>query len=140
MYIWDRSKYLIYFSLWQSPYYNFEETKFILVNRLTFTFGQVEDNFVLESEKEKFVEELRAIVGQAQEILHVHSAAERAIGVDSITMESSSSQVREIAQQIGLLGYVSGTSLFIYSFLIQTGSSEQVQINSASTQTSSKYT
>ncbi|XP_065756815.1 serine/threonine-protein kinase WNK3 isoform X1 [Phocoena phocoena] len=71
----------------------------------------VEDNFVLESEKEKFVEELRAIVGQAQEILHVHSAAERAIGVDSITMESSSSQ---------------------------TGSSEQVQINSASTQTSNE--
>ncbi|XP_029096011.1 serine/threonine-protein kinase WNK3 [Monodon monoceros] len=71
----------------------------------------VEDNFVLESEKEKFVEELRAIVGQAQEILHVHSAAERAIGADSITMESSSSQ---------------------------TGSSEQVQINSASTQTSNE--
>ncbi|XP_059767836.1 serine/threonine-protein kinase WNK3 isoform X3 [Balaenoptera ricei] len=69
----------------------------------------VEDNFVLESEKEKFVEELRAIVGQAQEILHVHSAAERAVGVDSITVESSSSH---------------------------TGSSEQVQINSASTQTS----
>ncbi|XP_010995127.2 serine/threonine-protein kinase WNK3 isoform X2 [Camelus dromedarius] len=71
----------------------------------------VEDNFVLESEKEKFVEELRAIVGQAQEILHVHSAAERATGVDSINMESSSSQ---------------------------TGSSEQVQINSASTQTSNE--
>ncbi|XP_068389954.1 serine/threonine-protein kinase WNK3 isoform X2 [Eschrichtius robustus] len=71
----------------------------------------VEDNFVLESEKEKFVEELRAIVGQAQEILHVHSAAERAVGVDSITVESSSSH---------------------------TGSSEQVQINSASTQTSNE--
>uniref|UniRef100_A0A8D1ZUI9 Serine/threonine-protein kinase WNK3 n=1 Tax=Sus scrofa TaxID=9823 RepID=A0A8D1ZUI9_PIG len=71
----------------------------------------VEDNFVLESEKEKFVEELRAIVGQAQEILHVHSATERGAGVDSITMESSSSQ---------------------------TGSSEQVQINSASTQTSNE--
>ncbi|XP_059943346.1 serine/threonine-protein kinase WNK3 [Mesoplodon densirostris] len=71
----------------------------------------VEDNFVLESEREKFVEELRAIVGQAQEILHVHSAAERAVGVDSITVESSSSQ---------------------------TGSSEQVQINSASTQTSNE--
>ncbi|XP_057574504.1 serine/threonine-protein kinase WNK3 [Hippopotamus amphibius kiboko] len=71
----------------------------------------VEDNFVLESEKEKFVEELRAIVGQAQEILHVHSAAERAVGVDSVIMESSSSQ---------------------------TGSSEQVQINSASTQTSNE--
>ena len=57
----------------------------------------MEDNFVLESEKEKFVEELRAIVGQAQEILHVHSAAERAVGVDSITVESSSSHVRAIA-------------------------------------------
>ncbi|XP_073920209.1 serine/threonine-protein kinase WNK3 isoform X4 [Castor canadensis] len=71
----------------------------------------VEDNFVLENEKEKFVEELRAIVGQAQEILHVHSAAEKAIGVDSVTLESYSNQ---------------------------TGSSEQVQINSASTQTSNE--
>ncbi|XP_054400592.1 serine/threonine-protein kinase WNK3 isoform X1 [Pongo abelii] len=71
----------------------------------------VEDNFVLESEKEKFVEELRAIVGQAQEILHVHFATERAIGVDSITVDSNSSQ---------------------------TGSSEQVQINSTSTQTSNE--
>ncbi|XP_065771579.1 serine/threonine-protein kinase WNK3 [Muntiacus reevesi] len=71
----------------------------------------VEDNFVLESEKEKFVEELRAIVGQAQEILHVHSATERAVGVDSVTVEPSSSQ---------------------------TGSSEQVQINSASSQTSNE--
>ncbi|XP_059012931.1 serine/threonine-protein kinase WNK3 isoform X3 [Mustela lutreola] len=71
----------------------------------------VEDNFVLESEKEKFVEELRAIVGQAQEILHVHSAADRAIGIDSIIVESNNSQ---------------------------TGSSEQVQINSASTQTSNE--
>ncbi|XP_059241231.1 serine/threonine-protein kinase WNK3 [Mustela nigripes] len=72
---------------------------------------EVEDNFVLESEKEKFVEELRAIVGQAQEILHVHSAADRAIGIDSIIVESNNSQ---------------------------TGSSEQVQINSASTQTSNE--
>ncbi|XP_046308563.1 serine/threonine-protein kinase WNK3 isoform X2 [Marmota monax] len=71
----------------------------------------VEDNFVLENEKEKFVEELRAIVGQAQEILHVHSAAEKVIGLDSVTLESNSNQ---------------------------TGSSEQVQINSASTQTSSE--
>lgn len=67
------------------------------LNRLTFTFGQVEDNFVLESEKEKFVEELRAIVGQAQEILHVHSAADRAIGIDSIIVESNNSQVRAVA-------------------------------------------
>jgi WNK lysine deficient protein kinase len=51
---------------------------------------------VLENEKEKFVEELRAIVGQAQEILHVHSAAEKAIGVDSVTLESYSNQVRAI--------------------------------------------
>ncbi|XP_051683093.1 serine/threonine-protein kinase WNK3 isoform X2 [Oryctolagus cuniculus] len=71
----------------------------------------VEDNFVLENEKEKFVEELRVIVGQAQEILHVHSAAERTIGTDGITLESNSNQ---------------------------TGSSEQVQINSASTQTSNE--
>ncbi|XP_055249921.1 serine/threonine-protein kinase WNK3 [Moschus berezovskii] len=71
----------------------------------------VEDNFVLESEKEKFVEELRAIVGQAQEILHVHCATEKAVGVDSVTVEPSSSQ---------------------------TGSSEQVQINSASSQTSNE--
>ncbi|EGW02324.1 Serine/threonine-protein kinase WNK3 [Cricetulus griseus] len=69
----------------------------------------VEDNFVLENEKEKFVEELRAIVGQAQEILHIHSATEKSIGVDSIALESTSNQ---------------------------TGSSEQVLINSASTQTS----
>ncbi|KAL6092016.1 hypothetical protein STEG23_001341, partial [Scotinomys teguina] len=69
----------------------------------------VEDNFVLENEKEKFVEELRAIVSQAQEILHVHSAAEKSIGVDSVALESNSNQ---------------------------TGSSEQVLINSASTQTS----
>ncbi|XP_049728530.1 serine/threonine-protein kinase WNK3 isoform X1 [Elephas maximus indicus] len=71
----------------------------------------VEDNFVLEIEKEKFVEELRAIVGQAQEILHVQFAAERAIGVDSLTVESNSNQ---------------------------TGSSEQVQIISASTQTTNE--
>lgn len=64
--------------------------------RLTFTFEQVEDNFVLDSEKEKFVEELRAIVGQAHEILHVNSAAERTTGVDSIAVESNSSQVRAI--------------------------------------------
>ncbi|XP_050998088.1 serine/threonine-protein kinase WNK3 [Acomys russatus] len=69
----------------------------------------VEDNFVLENEKEKFVEELRAIVGQAQEILHVHSAAEKSTGVDSVALESNSNQA---------------------------GSSEQVLINSASTQTS----
>lgn len=94
---------------------------------------------MLDSEKEKFVEELRAIVGQAQEILHVHSAAERASGVDAVAVEPSSGQVRAIMSQIGLLGSVSGTSLFTSSFLIQTGSSEQAQINSAATQTSSKY-
>ncbi|XP_052614156.1 serine/threonine-protein kinase WNK3 [Peromyscus californicus insignis] len=71
----------------------------------------VEDNFVLENEKEKFVEELRAIVSQAQEILHVHSAAEKSIGVDSVALESNSNQI---------------------------GSSDQVLINSASTQTSNE--
>ncbi|CAO2624527.1 Serine/threonine-protein kinase WNK3 [Lemmus lemmus] len=71
----------------------------------------VEDNFVLENEKEKFVEELRTIVGQAQEILHVHSAAEKSIGADSVALESNSNQ---------------------------TGSSEQILINSASTQTSNE--
>ncbi|OBS64945.1 hypothetical protein A6R68_06515 [Neotoma lepida] len=71
----------------------------------------VEDNFVLENEKEKFVEELRAIVSQAQEILHAHSAAEKSIGVDSVALESNSNQ---------------------------TGSSEQVLINSASIQTSNE--
>ncbi|XP_004713177.1 serine/threonine-protein kinase WNK3 [Echinops telfairi] len=71
----------------------------------------VEDNFVLEIEKEKFVEELRAIVGQAQEMLHVHSDAERSTGVDSTTVEANSNQ---------------------------TGSSEQLQINSASNHTSSE--
>uniref|UniRef100_A0A8C3SZU2 Serine/threonine-protein kinase WNK3 n=1 Tax=Chelydra serpentina TaxID=8475 RepID=A0A8C3SZU2_CHESE len=68
----------------------------------------VEDNFVLESEKEKFVEELRSIVCQAQEILRSLPVEERVSGNDSIPSESNSSQ---------------------------TGSSEQVQINPASTQT-----
>ncbi|XP_073177611.1 serine/threonine-protein kinase WNK3 isoform X3 [Lepidochelys kempii] len=68
----------------------------------------VEDNFVLESEKERFVEELRAIVCQAQEILRSLPVEERASGNDSVPSESNSSQ---------------------------TGSSEQVQINPASTQT-----
>lgn len=66
------------------------------MNTLAFTWWQVEDNFVLENEKEKFVEELRAIVGQAQEILHVHSAAEKSIGVDSVALESNSNQVRAL--------------------------------------------
>lgn len=51
---------------------------------------------MLENEKEKFVEELRAIVGQAQEILHIHSATEKSIGVDSIALESTSNQVRAL--------------------------------------------
>lgn len=71
----------------------------------------VEDNFVLENEKEKFVEDLRVIVGQAQEILHIHSTAEKPMAIDSVTLESNSNQ---------------------------TGSSEQVQINSASTQSSNE--
>lgn len=36
-------------------------------------FLQVEEDFVLESEKEKFVEDLRAIVKKAQEILSTQS-------------------------------------------------------------------
>uniref|UniRef100_A0A452H4W3 Serine/threonine-protein kinase WNK3 n=1 Tax=Gopherus agassizii TaxID=38772 RepID=A0A452H4W3_9SAUR len=71
----------------------------------------VEDNFVLESEKEKFVEELRAIVCQAQEILRSLPVEERASGNDSVPSESNSSQ---------------------------TGSSEQVQMNPASAQTGSE--
>ncbi|XP_028922818.1 serine/threonine-protein kinase WNK3 isoform X2 [Ornithorhynchus anatinus] len=71
----------------------------------------VEDNFVLESEKEKFVEELRAVVCQAQEILRTLPIEERVSGIDSAHSESISSQ---------------------------TGSSEQVQINPASTQTSNE--
>ncbi|XP_040857402.1 serine/threonine-protein kinase WNK3 [Ochotona curzoniae] len=67
----------------------------------------VEDNFVLESEKEKFVEELRAIVVQAQEILHVRST----VAVEGSALESTGNQA---------------------------GSAEQVQINSASTQTSNE--
>lgn len=51
---------------------------------------------MLDSEKEKFVEELRAIVSQAQEILHVHSAADRASGVDAVAVEPNSGQVRAI--------------------------------------------
>lgn len=51
---------------------------------------QVEDNFVLESEKEKFVEELRAIVVQAQEILHVRST----VAVEGSALESTGNQVR----------------------------------------------
>uniref|UniRef100_A0A8C0H8E7 Serine/threonine-protein kinase WNK3 n=1 Tax=Chelonoidis abingdonii TaxID=106734 RepID=A0A8C0H8E7_CHEAB len=71
----------------------------------------VEDNFVLESEKEKFVEELRAIVCQAQEILRSLPVEERASGNDSVPSESNSGQ---------------------------TGSSEQVQMNPASAQTGSE--
>uniref|UniRef100_A0A8C8SU86 Serine/threonine-protein kinase WNK3 n=1 Tax=Pelusios castaneus TaxID=367368 RepID=A0A8C8SU86_9SAUR len=71
----------------------------------------VEDNFVLESEKEKFVEELRTIVCQAQEILRSLPVEERVSGSDSIPSESTSSQ---------------------------TGPSEQVQINPASIQTGSE--
>ncbi|KAJ6655325.1 hypothetical protein lerEdw1_005517 [Lerista edwardsae] len=67
----------------------------------------VEDNFVLESEKEKFVDELRAIVCQAQEVIRSLPVEERASGTDS-TPDLANSQA---------------------------GSSEQVQINPASTQT-----
>ncbi|XP_075774599.1 serine/threonine-protein kinase WNK3 isoform X2 [Pelodiscus sinensis] len=52
----------------------------------------VEDNFVLESEKEKFVEELRAVVCQAQEILRSLPLEERAAGSDAAPGEPGSSQ------------------------------------------------
>ncbi|XP_077185677.1 serine/threonine-protein kinase WNK3 isoform X2 [Paroedura picta] len=71
----------------------------------------VEDNFVLESEKEKFVEELKAIVCQAQDIIRSLPAEERALGTDVTSSDPACAQ---------------------------TGSSEQVQINPASTQTGSE--
>ncbi|XP_029463709.1 serine/threonine-protein kinase WNK3 isoform X2 [Rhinatrema bivittatum] len=70
----------------------------------------VEDDFVLEGEKEKFVEELRIIVCQSLETLRNLPADERAPGAEPVALESSSSR---------------------------TGSSEHVQINPASTQSSS---
>ncbi|XP_062975526.1 serine/threonine-protein kinase WNK3 [Elgaria multicarinata webbii] len=69
----------------------------------------VEDNFVLENEKEKFVDELRAIVCQAQDIIRSLPVEDRASGAESASDPANS----------------------------QTGSSEQVQINPASTQTGS---
>lgn len=97
---------------------------------------------MLENEKEKFVDELRAIVCQAQERIRSLPVEERASGTDSIP-DPSNHQVSPVCLVISLLGrcvLVLGNSLFIfiYSFLIQTGSSEQVQINPASTQTGSK--
>ncbi|XP_048347001.1 serine/threonine-protein kinase WNK3 isoform X5 [Sphaerodactylus townsendi] len=71
----------------------------------------VEDNFVLESEKEKFVEELNAIVCQAQDIIRSLPAEERTSGTDAAPLDLACGQ---------------------------TGSSEQVQINPASTQTGSE--
>nr|XP_056706201.1 serine/threonine-protein kinase WNK3 [Euleptes europaea] len=71
----------------------------------------VEDNFVLESEKEKFVEELKAVVCQAQDIIRSLPAEERASGADVAPSDPACAQ---------------------------TGSSEQVQINPASTQTGSE--
>uniref|UniRef100_A0A8C6Y0N9 Serine/threonine-protein kinase WNK3 n=1 Tax=Naja naja TaxID=35670 RepID=A0A8C6Y0N9_NAJNA len=65
----------------------------------------VEDNFVLENEKDKFVDELRAIVCQAQDIISSLPIEERAAGMESADPNNC-----------------------------QTGSSEQVQINPASTQ------
>lgn len=46
---------------------------FCVNGAVTVCFVQVEEDFVLESEKEKFVEDLRAIVKKALEILHTHS-------------------------------------------------------------------
>ncbi|KAM6475737.1 serine/threonine-protein kinase WNK3 isoform 2-T6 [Liasis olivaceus] len=70
----------------------------------------VEDNFVLENEKDKFVDELRAIVCQAQDIICSLPIEERASGMESAPSDPTN---------------------------CQTGSSEQVQINPASTQTGS---
>ncbi|KAG8148122.1 hypothetical protein E2320_022914, partial [Naja naja] len=72
------------------------------------TVLQVEDNFVLENEKDKFVDELRAIVCQAQDIISSLPIEERAAGMESADPNNC-----------------------------QTGSSEQVQINPASTQSGS---
>ncbi|XP_026567322.1 serine/threonine-protein kinase WNK3 isoform X7 [Pseudonaja textilis] len=69
----------------------------------------VEDNFVLENEKDKFVDELRAIVCQAQDIISSLPIEERAAGMESSADPNN----------------------------CQTGSSEQVQINPASTQSGS---
>ncbi|KAG8129840.1 hypothetical protein E2320_016760, partial [Naja naja] len=74
---------------------------------VTFKFD-VEDNFVLENEKDKFVDELRAIVCQAQDIISSLPIEERAAGMESADPNNC-----------------------------QTGSSEQVQINPASTQSGS---
>lgn len=104
---------------------------------------QVEDNFVLENEKEKFVEELRAIVSQAQDILRSLPLEDRVSGMESApdpanTQVSSASLSNASFLEWCLLVLGNSLFIFIYSFLIQTGSSEQVQINPASTQTGSK--
>ncbi|XP_070597388.1 serine/threonine-protein kinase WNK3 isoform X2 [Erythrolamprus reginae] len=70
----------------------------------------VEDNFVLENEKDKFVDELKAIVCQAQDIISSLPIEERAAGTESASSDPNN---------------------------CQTGSSEQVQINPASTQSGS---
>ncbi|XP_063150229.1 serine/threonine-protein kinase WNK3 [Candoia aspera] len=70
----------------------------------------VEDNFVLENEKDKFVDELRVIVCQAQDIICSLPIEERASGMESAPSDPTN---------------------------CQTGSSEQVQINPASAQTGS---
>ncbi|XP_039221986.1 serine/threonine-protein kinase WNK3 isoform X1 [Crotalus tigris] len=70
----------------------------------------VEDNFVLENEKDKFVDELRAIVCQAQDIISSLPIEERAAGMESAPSDPNNGQA---------------------------GPSEQVQINPASTQSGS---
>ncbi|XP_075434549.1 serine/threonine-protein kinase WNK3 isoform X3 [Ascaphus truei] len=50
----------------------------------------VEDDFVLEAEKEKFVEDLKLIVAEAQEILHSLPVEERTSTSESVQSESSS--------------------------------------------------
>ncbi|XP_054631196.1 serine/threonine-protein kinase WNK2 isoform X3 [Dunckerocampus dactyliophorus] len=52
----------------------------------------VEEVFVLDVEKEMFVEELRAIVEKAQEILHTHSGSSEQLQVSTPTSSTSDSQ------------------------------------------------
>lgn len=52
---------------------------FLLSTYVHLNFVQVEEDFVLETEKEKFVGELQAIIKKAHEILQIHSM----VGIDS---------------------------------------------------------
>lgn len=90
------------------------------------------------------MEELKAIVCQAQDIIRSLPVEERASGTDAASLDPTCAQVSSVClampSVLGKYVLVSVNSRFIFicSFLIQTGSSEQVQINPASTQTGSK--